>query len=53
MINPEELLKYGEFLTDDNFFSFQSIRIRIIKYKGYIYYHKMIDGRLSEFKMLG
>lgn len=64
MINPDELLKYGEFLTDDeativkwdikgNLYIAMHIRIRIIKYKGYVYYHKYGNGELLECKMLG
>lgn len=51
-------LRYGTVLIDDNFYDrcdemASYIRVRIISYQGEIYYHKMIDGEVVEFKKVG
>jgi len=50
-----ELLTYGTFITDDDYCTLKTefIRIRIISYKGKLYYHKMIDGDVIEIKEIG
>ena len=56
-------LEYGEILTDDegyngymdewgDLYDSEYFHIRIIKYDGHIYYHKMIGGKVVEFKEL-
>lgn len=59
MINEKDLLRCGEYLTDDAFVkqnvqehTINSIRIRTIKYEGKIYYHKMVNGDCIECKEL-
>lgn len=62
----EDLLRYGEILTDDEFSKEVDlgdfpedlhyvpihIRIRTIKYNNHIYYHKMVSGKVVEVKEL-
>lgn len=59
--NVDEVLKYGEILTDDNFFEQIKgdaikleidTRIRTIRYDNRIFYHKMVDGEVIKFKEL-
>ena len=64
LTTPDEALKYGEVLTDDEFecdildsTGFQIdetnyYRIRTISYDNRIFYHKMINGEVVEFKEL-
>ena len=61
---PDEILRYGEVLTDDEFecdildsTGFQIsetnyYRIRTISYESRIFYHKMMNGEVVEFKEL-
>ena len=59
-ISPLEAdaLRYGTYLTDDQMecgYDCDSpfyVRIRTIKYEGKLYYHKMVDGEVVEFKEL-
>lgn len=60
----DEILRYGEVLTDDEFecdilddTGFQIAetnyyRIRTIRYESRIFYHKMVNGEVVEFKEL-
>lgn len=60
--DEEDILRYGEYLTDDQLTNIKSysnktvpvdfVRIRIIKYENKIYYHKMVNGEVIEFKEL-
>lgn len=62
IIEPEEALRYGEVLTDDNFAynvpssqgydEVEFTRIRTIRYEYRIFYHKMVNGEVVEFKEL-
>ena len=63
-VTPDESLRYGEVLTDDEFecdildyTGFQIAetnyhRIRTIRYEYRIFYHKMVNGEVVEFKEL-
>lgn len=55
----ENLLRYGEILTDDgDLYDIEwcepnnSYRLRTIAYNGHVYYHKMINGEVIEIKEL-
>ena len=48
----EDCLRYGNILTDDNFYQENYIRIRTISYDDRIFYHKMVNGEVVEFKEL-
>ena len=51
----EDVLRYGEIINDESFVlsDGQNVRIRIISYNDCIYYHKMADGEIEEFKKVG
>ena len=54
-VTDKDVLRYGEIINDESFvlYSGQNVRIRIISYNDYIYYHKMIDGEVVDFKSIG
>ena len=54
-VTDKDVLRYGEIINDESFvlYSGQNIRIRIISYNDYIYYHKMADGEVINFKSIG
>ena len=54
-ITDKDVLRYGEIISDENFvlYSGQNVRIRIISYNDYIYYYKMADGEVVDFKPIG
>ena len=54
-VTDKDVLRYGEIINDESFvlYSGQNIRIRIISYNDYIYYHKMADGEIVDFKPIG
>ena len=51
----KDVLRYGQVVNDESFvlYSGQNVRIRIISYNDYIYYHKMVDGEVVDFKPIG
>lgn len=51
----KDVLRYGEIISDESYVlsDGQNIRIRIISYNDYIYYHKMADGEVVDFKPIG
>ena len=51
----KDVLRYGEIISDESFvlYSSQNVRIRIFSYNDYIYYHKMADGEVVDFKPIG
>ena len=54
-VTDKDVLRYGEIINDESFVlcSGQNVRIRIISYNDYIYYHKMADGEIVDFKPIG
>ena len=59
-VNSENVLRYGLVITDDAFDEIvtkfgqrNAIRIRLISYYDKLYYHKMIDGEVVDFKVVG
>ena len=54
-VTDKDVLRYGEVISDESFvlYSGQNVRIRIISYNDYIYYHKMADGEVVDFKSIG
>ena len=54
-VTDKDVLRYGEIINDESFVlsDGQNVRIRIISYKAYIYYHKMADGEVVDFKPIG
>lgn len=63
-VTHEDALRYGEVLTDDMFekrviddsgwdlIRIDYVRIRTISYDNHIFYHKMVNGEVVEFKEL-
>ena len=52
-VSSQDILRYGEVIINEEFVEYGSIRIRIISYGGSIYYHKMVNGDVVEFKEIG
>ena len=57
-VTDKDVLRYGEVIVDENLVNFaidgkNYVRIRIISYNDYIYYHKMVDGKVVDFKPIG
>ena len=54
-VTDKDVLRYGEVVNDESFalYSGQNVRIRIFSYNDYIYYHKMADGEVVDFKSIG
>ena len=54
-VTDKDVLRYGEIINDENFvlYSGQNVRIRIFSYNDYIYYHKMADSEVVDFKPIG
>ena len=57
-VTDKDVLRYGEVIVDENLVDFaiddkNYVRIRIISYNDYIYYHKMADGEVVDFKPIG
>ena len=54
-VTDKDVLRYGEIINDESYvlYNGQNIRIRIISYNDYIYYHKMVDGEVVDFKPIG
>ena len=54
-LTDKDVLRYREIINDESFvlYSGQNVRIRIISYNDYIYYHEMTDGEVVDFKSIG
>ena len=54
-VTDKDVLRYGEIINDESFvlYSGQNVRTRIISYNDCIYYHKMTDGEVVDFKPIG
>ena len=54
-VTDKDVLRYGEVINDESYvlYSGQNVRIRIFSYNDYIYYHKMADGKVVDFKPIG
>ena len=56
LVTPDDALRYGNILTDDSYYvdglNGGSHRIRTISYDNRIFYHKMVNGEVVEFKEL-
>ena len=51
-VTDKDVLRYGEVINDESFvlYNGQNVRIRIVSYNDHIYYHKMVDGEVVDFK---
>ena len=54
-VTDKDVLRYGEIINDESYvlYSGQNVRIRIFSYNAYIYYIKMVDGEVIDFKPIG
>ena len=57
-MKADDVLRYGAILTDDELFDrcddmAAEVRIRLFSYENTIYYIKMINGEVEEFKKVG
>ena len=54
-VTDKDVLRYGKIINDESYvlYSGQNVRIRIISYNDYVYYHKMTDGEVVDFKPIG
>ena len=54
-VTDKDVLRYGEVINDESYVlnNGQNVRIRIISYNDHIYYHKMVDGEVVDFKIIG
>ena len=54
-VTDKDVLRYGEIINDESFVLYrgQNVRIRIFSHNNYIYYHKMVDGEVVDFKPIG
>ena len=52
-VSSQDILRYGEIIINEEFVEYGPIRIRIISYGGSIYYHKMVNGDVVDFKEIG
>ena len=54
-VTDKDVLRYGEIINDESFVlsDSQNVRIRIFSHNNYIYYHKMVDGEVVDFKPIG
>lgn len=57
IITEKDALRYGKILTDDMYYVCRpegdlDVRIRTIRYEYHIFYHKMVNGEVVEFKEL-
>lgn len=50
----KDALRYGEIILDEiyNTWDGNLYRLRAIRYEGKLYWHKMVDGKLMEFRRL-
>lgn len=53
-MNEQDILKYGKYITDESYTTWDHhvYRLRAIRYKDHLYWHKMVDGEVVEFKIL-
>lgn len=53
-MSENDIIHYGTIVTDDELRNEtgEYVRIRIITYEGDLYYHKMVNGNIVEYKRL-
>ena len=51
----DDVLRYGTILTDDDFCGdmASNIRVKVMSCQGSIYYIRMVNGEIEEFKKVG
>ena len=52
--NADDSIRYGKVLLVNNFITERGFyTIRIVEYEKYVYFHKMLNGEVVEFKKIG
>ena len=53
-MSEREILRYGKYITDESYTTWDGhkYRLRAIRYDGHLYWYKMVDGEVVEFKIL-
>lgn len=53
-VDERDVLRYGEYVVDEMYDTWDkhTYRLRAIRYEGKLYWHKMVDGELIEFRSL-
>lgn len=54
VVCEKDVLRYGEIIVDEvyNTWDGHLYRLRAIRYEGKLYWHKMVDGKVIEFRGL-
>lgn len=49
----KDVLRYGEIVVDEMYDTWRNTyRLRVVRYENKLYWHKMVDGKLMEFRSL-
>lgn len=50
----KDVLRYGEIILESNYVTWDKhrYRLRAIRYEGHLYEHRMVDGKVVEFRSL-
>ena len=53
-MDEQDILRYGKYITDESYTTWDHhiYRLRAIRYNDHLYWHKMVDGEVVEFKIL-
>lgn len=53
-ICEKDMLRYGEIILESNYVTWDKhrYRLRTIRYEGHLYEHRMVDGKVVEFRRL-
>ena len=53
-VDEWNVLRYGIYIVDEMYdtWDMHTYRLRAVRYNGKLYWHKMVDGRLVEFRSL-
>ena len=62
-VNPDDILRYGKVITDDQIYTINvdgdrrpvtgDVRIRLVEFNGLLFYHKMVNGDVVDCRCVG
>ena len=62
-VNPDDILRYGKVITDDQIYTINvdvdrrpvtgGVRIRLVEFDGLLFYHKMVNGDVVDCLCVG
>lgn len=62
-VNPDDILRYGKVITDDQIYTINvdvdrrpvtgDVRIRLVEFDGLLFYHKMVNGDVVDCRWVG